>query len=233
MSAEAPHHRPSGEAADPDAGLAARYAAATSLRRLSHALVARDVDSEALEAIEQQARTLADLAELAPERAHAMLAAGPVLFEDDGHDRLPRGDYFPDGLVSGRANPMGFGAALRRRGDEAVLHVTLGAAFEGAPGRAHGGVVATLLDETMGMALSIVKVPAFTGRLTVNYRAPTPIWVPLVARARVVERQDRRLMIAAELHRGTELLADADAVFIIVDPTHFFPPRQPGGPAPS
>ena len=64
---------------------------------------------------------------------------------------------------------------MRREGDEAVLTVTLGSAFEGAPGRAHGGVVATLIDEAMGMVLHIVGTPAFTGRLTVNYRAPTPL----------------------------------------------------------
>ena len=35
---------------------------------------------------------------------------------------------------------------MRRDGDEAVAQVCLGAAFEGAPGRAHGGVVAAVFD---------------------------------------------------------------------------------------
>ena len=58
---------------------------------------------------------------------------------------------FPDCVVSGMANPMGIGARLWREGEEAVCQVTLGPAFEGAPGRAHGGVVAALIDETMGL----------------------------------------------------------------------------------
>ena len=46
---------------------------------------------------------------------------------------------------------MGLNASLWREGDVAVMEVTLGRAFEGAPGRAHGGIVAALLDETMGL----------------------------------------------------------------------------------
>ena len=85
----------------------------------------------------------------------------------------------------GRANPMGIAARLWREGDEAVCQVTLGEAFEGAPGRAHGGVVAALIDETMGLVSRSPRTPAFTGRLTVTYRAPTPIGQPLEVRSRL------------------------------------------------
>ena len=94
---------------------------------------------------------------------------------------------------------MGIAARLWREGEEAVCQVTLGPAFEGAPGRAHGGVVAALFDETMGLVLSISSTPAFTGRLTVTYRAPTPLGEPLEVRARLAGRTGRKMTITAEL----------------------------------
>ena len=197
-----------------------RFAAALAMRRLAHSVVAHQVDDRLMERIRGTAGELTAEVEQSPLRPNALLAGGPRAFLDttDGPNV-----GFPDGLVTGRANPMGFGAVMRREGDEAVLTVTLGAAFEGAPGRAHGGVVATLIDETMGMVLHIVGTPAFTGRLTVNYRAPTPLNEPLEARSRLAHRDGRKLTITAEVRRGETLLADADSVFIAVQPDRFFP----------
>jgi acyl-coenzyme A thioesterase PaaI-like protein len=99
--------------------------------------------------------------------------------------------------------------------------VTLGAAFEGAPGRAHGGIVAALIDETMGLVLSISSTLAFTGRLTITYRAPTPLGVRLQTRARLDSRSGRKLIITAELKADDLLLAQAEGLFIAVEPEHF------------
>ena len=41
---------------------------------------------------------------------------------------------FSDSVVAGAANPMGLAAQLWRDGDVACMRVTLGKAFEGAPG---------------------------------------------------------------------------------------------------
>lgn len=222
-------HRPPERRPDPDLETTdpavadsspTRFAAALALRRLAHSVVAHQADDALLGRIRDTASDLASEVETADPRPNALLAGGPRAFLDrtDGPNV-----GFPDGLVTGRANPMGFGAVMRREADEAVLTVTLGSAFEGAPGRAHGGVVATLIDETMGMVLHIVGTPAFTGRLTVNYRAPTPLHQPLEARSRLAHRDGRKLWITAELRQGETLLADADSVFIAVGPNQFFP----------
>jgi len=222
----------SGRTADGSPSPPARFAVAKAMRRLSHSIVAHEVDEETLAALGRQLDTAAEEVEGAPDRINALVAAGPQLFADpSAYGWKPRSDNFPDGLVTGRANPMGFGARIRREGEEAVLTVTLGAAFEGAPGRSHGGVVATLIDETMGMVLAIVGAPAFTARLTVNYRAPTPIGVPLEVRARLVARDGRKLTITGELRSGERLIADADALFLIVRPANFFPSGEDEGTA--
>lgn len=56
------------------------------------------------------------------------------------------------------------------------------------PARAHGGIVAAVFDDTMGFVLSMQGTPAFTGRLTDSYLAPTPVGEELEFRARLRER---------------------------------------------
>jgi acyl-coenzyme A thioesterase PaaI-like protein len=123
---------------------------------------------------------------------------------------------FPDCVVSGEANPMGLDVQFFRDGDEAVSRVVLGPAFEGAPNRAHGGVVAAIFDDLMGFVLSIVEAPAYTAELTVRYRAPTPVGQEIEFRARLHERRGRRLQIEAEAtHDGTKI-ATATALFLTI-----------------
>ncbi len=198
----------------------ARLAAADVLRRLGHAIVAHEVDDDIFVRLESQAAAVLADVEESPGRRRDPLAMKQSLFvvaPPDGGNRI----HFPDCIVTGQANPMGGAAHIVREGDEAVLRTTLHDAFEGAPGRAHGGVVAALFDEVLGFVLSIVCAPAYTGRLTVSYRAPTPLGVPLDFRARLRSHQGRKLHIEAEARHGDELIADAEALFISVDPGHF------------
>jgi acyl-coenzyme A thioesterase PaaI-like protein len=216
-------------AAGPAGTSPARLALATALRRLGNALVSHQPDDALLDRITDAVEGVLPELERAPDRPHAFLHTAPTFFGgqvDEGPSKEP-GDVFPDCVVSGRANPMGIAARLWRENDEAVCQVTLGAAFEGAPGRAHGGVVAALIDETMGLVLSIVGSPGFTGRLTVTYRAPTPLGVPLEVRARLAGREGRKMTIVAEMRDADRLLAQAEGLFITVDTEQFLAAGSP------
>lgn len=127
-------------------------------------------------------------------------------------------DHFPDCIVSGQANPMGVAITVHREGDDAVARVGFGPAFEGAPGRAHGGVVAAVFDDTLGFVLSMVQTPAFTGQLTVSYLAPTPVGEDLEFRARLRERNGRKLLIEGEERHDGQLVATCEVLFISIPP---------------
>lgn len=203
---------------------AARLDLAASLRRLGNALVAHQADDQLLAEITRRVDEVLPQLETAPERPHAFLTRRATLFSrslPEGAEAIPS-DVFPDCVVSGLANPMGIAARLWREGNEAVCQVTLGEAFEGAPGRAHGGVVAALMDETMGLVMSISSNPGFTGRLTITYRHPTPLGQLLEARARLAGRSGRKMTVTGELRTGDQLLAQGEGLFISVDPEHFF-----------
>lgn len=64
---------------------------------------------------------------------------------------------------------------------------------QGYPGRLHGGLASTILDETIGRAISMTDPGAWgvTVELTVRYRKPVPIGGDIVARGRITKDSGR------------------------------------------
>lgn len=91
---------------------------------------------------------------------------------------------------------------------------TLGAAFGGPPSGSHGGVVASMLDQTLGVAARAAGASGMTVALHVNYRRPTPLGVPLHLAARYTESSGRTSTATGEIVVDGEVVADASAVFV-------------------
>ena len=127
----------------------------------------------------------------------------PVVFADDG------GCF---GCSS--SNPAGLQLRFRRRGAQIVADTVVAERFHGAPGIAHGGIIATMLDEvSCAVAATARDVHVVTGELSVRYRRPCPVEVPLTLNARVTDEHARYLVIEAELRNGEELLAQSTGKF--------------------
>ena len=200
-----------------------RALAAGKLREIGHSFVASDLSDEQLHELILHLDAVATHVEGAPQRVRRVdpVAAERFTMHAPGSSSTMSRQLFADSIVSGSANPMGIGAELWSEDETAVMQVTLGKAFEGAPGRAHGGVVASLIDETMGVVLGIVKVLAFTAQLDITYRAPTPIGHPIRVTAWLTKHEGRKLYIDAKVEDGETLIASATALFISVDPQSF------------
>lgn len=87
-------------------------------------------------------------------------------------------------------------------------------AHGGPPERAHGGVVATLLDETIGLAATLAGGRGLTAGMTIHYRAATPLHTELVVGARLVRSDGRKHVATGEITVDGEVTADAEGVFI-------------------
>lgn len=200
-----------------------RVEAATRLRELGHEFVARELTNDQLDDINGRLTGLLELVRAARPRERTIPSGALANFKMavPAEGQVERHQLFSDSIVSGGANPMGLGGYLWREGDVAVMEVTLGKAFEGAPGRAHGGIVAALIDETMGLVLAINEQLAFTAQLDITYVAPAPINEPIFARAWLKEQDGRKLSIEATVEAGTTVIAKAKALFIAVDPDKF------------
>ena len=114
----------------------------------------------------------------------------------------------------GDANPRGLGLEFRNEDGRAVADVSAERHLQGYPGRAHGGVVATILDEAMSWAAYWSGSWTATARMTMRFRRPVPIEQELHASGWLVRDRGRFMELRAEL-RTTDgvLLAEAEGVF--------------------
>lgn len=222
-------HERTNDAEDTHDDLPLRIGAATSLRRLSHALVGHRAQPEVLEAIAERAASLAERLEQEPSRTRGDEMAASPRFVDAIKNRKPLGevtdgafiDMFSDSPVSGSANPLSIGLRIGREGDQAVGMVTLEKGWEGAPGRSHGGIVAACIDETIGGLLPLLGEMAFTGELSIRYEAPCPMETPLEFRAWLERRDGRKLHIACTGEANGTVFVRATSLFIVVDLERF------------
>jgi Thioesterase superfamily len=95
--------------------------------------------------------------------------------------------------VIGAGNPIAPPMRIEIGEDGAEGWCTLGHAYEGPPMYGHGGVSAMLIDQLLGHAAAASGHPGVTTDLSVRYRRPVPLDVPLRIWGRVVEVEGRRV----------------------------------------
>jgi acyl-coenzyme A thioesterase PaaI-like protein len=117
--------------------------------------------------------------------------------------------------VAGSANPLSPPLLVQvGDNDEVYAEITMRPIHEGPPGGVHGGWVATLLDQLLGVANIASGNPSMTGELTIRYRKPTPIGVPLTLRSRTDSVDGRRVRTSGEILVDGEVCAEAVGLFI-------------------
>ena len=92
--------------------------------------------------------------------------------------------------------------------------VTFTEPFEGPPGHVHGGFLAGVFDEILGQAQSLSGRPGMTGKLSISYRAPTPLFTELHLCGWIERIEGRKIFTHATLHNGATLCCEADGLFI-------------------
>jgi acyl-CoA thioesterase FadM len=96
--------------------------------------------------------------------------------------------------------------------------------------------VAAAFDEVLGATQSLSGNPGMTGRLTVSYRKPTPLHAELRFEGRLERVEGRKIFTRGELWAGDVMCAEAEGLFISIDPGRFAAmrderdERQRGGP---
>jgi hypothetical protein len=131
-------------------------------------------------------------------------------------------DHFPTSPMIGFANPISppvqVWAVIGEGGQREIRgRVTFDYPFEGPPTCVHGGVIAELFDELLGLSNILAGKGAMTGTLTVRYRRPTPLLAPLELAARHTGQEGRKVYAWGGLYHEGELTAEAEGVFILVE----------------
>ncbi|CAB4652836.1 unannotated protein [freshwater metagenome] len=152
------------------------------------------------------------------ERAIDLLSAddvpGSAAAESHFSDRSP---FY--GLMNPLSMPMEMGR------DESVGefgaitgNVVFTEPYEGPPGHCHGGFIAAAFDEVLGMAQSLTGRPGMTGKLSINYRSPTPLHTTIAFRGWVERVDGRKIFTKGTAHNGDTLCAEAEVLFLSMPP---------------
>jgi len=186
----------------------ARRRVAAAIRRLTEVLVSSTPPVPELHAIADTLELTADgfaahpriygRARFAGEGSHGSM--GQV-----GHELNP---------VAGISNPLA--PPLNVWIADGVAHgrATMGWAYEGPPTSVHGGFVAALFDQFMGVAQAIGGQPGMTGTLSTRYHRRTPLNTELCLRGWVEKIEGRKTFVRAEIRADDVLTASCDGVFV-------------------
>jgi len=128
-------------------------------------------------------------------------------------------------FACGPANPEGmhlnffFDEPNRR----AWCRFRLAQKYQGPPGHAHGGIIATILDEAMGKVNKLRSVVALTAEMDIQYLKPVPLGKPLIAEGHERSVRGRRHVNVGEIrNQKGDVLARSRGVFIVIDPGKMF-----------
>lgn len=100
----------------------------------------------------------------------------------------------------------------------------VGEFHQGAPGLAHGGVIATAMDEAMGALNRLLLAPVVTVHLDIDYRRPVPVGATLHIRTEILGQVGRKVFTAGRAYLGAPdgpLAVESAALFLQVPLEHF------------
>ena len=108
--------------------------------------------------------------------------------------------------------------AYFRAGGDAALYARawFGPGAEGPPGFAHGGAVAAVLDEALGAAAWHAGHVVVVARLAIDMREMVPLGTDGTVRAWVERVDGRKVYCRARLIDGDTLLAEGEALCVMV-----------------
>jgi len=123
-------------------------------------------------------------------------------------------ELMPFDLVVGRLNPIAPPIAFSWEDGKSVGRVTFTRPYEGPPGCVHGGIIAAAFDQTLSVANIMAGAAGPTAGLTLRYRKPTPLGVPLRFEGWQTRVAGRRIHAAGRLLVGDLVTAEAEGMFV-------------------
>jgi acyl-coenzyme A thioesterase PaaI-like protein len=152
-------------------------------------------------------------------------AAAPVRHPDAPAPGQLLGAHYDQCFGCGQEQPHGLHLVTTAgEGVSVTAEFTVRPAHQGAPGLAHGGILTTALDETLGSLSWLLRTVAVTGRLETDFLRPVPVGTTLHLSARCLAVAGRKIYSTAEGRIGAPdgpLAIRADALFIRVSLEHF------------
>jgi uncharacterized protein (TIGR00369 family) len=137
------------------------------------------------------------------------------------HLKIPKNHCFGCGVDNPEGMRLRFFIDEKRQ--RCVGRFRLAKRYQGPPAHAHGGVIATILDEAMGKVNKLRHVVAMTRSMEIEYLKPVPLRKLITVEAYEVRVRGRKHTNVAEIRDDKgELLARSTGLFIAIDPERMF-----------
>ena len=132
--------------------------------------------------------------------------------------------YNPGCFACGTDNNCGLKLSIEAKKGEALTVFVLDERYEGWKGIAHGGIIATILDEVMAWAVISLGHAALTAALEIRYRSPMFIGKSYRAIAKVKEGKNRKFIVESFIEgiQGDKI-AEAKGVYVRVPEEKLLP----------
>lgn len=188
---------------------ARRREAAAALRAMSDLMVTREIDPNDAEALAHALAPWIEKAKSAPALLGKQAWADAQSYDNFG---IMSVELCP---LMGASNPRSIPMQFTLEEGRATATCQAGWAFEGPPERLHGGFVAAVFDQFLGMAQMAWGKVGMTRSLHVEYHSATPLNTELLLEAQLLEARDRHKRIKASLSANGQLTATCSADFLI------------------
>ena len=131
-------------------------------------------------------------------------------------------------VVNGSTFARWLGARFVVEDDGSVsATVTVAETQEGPPGYAHGGALATLLDEAMGAAAWYAGYRVLAVHLGIDYKRPAPVGAEVRVHGQVERREGRKAFTSGTITLGDGMVA-VNGSGIFVDAPNVLPETMYG-----
>ncbi len=142
----------------------------------------------------------------------------------EGKEQITAGSWLPlvgvdkDCFGCGSENQHGLKMKFESNGEQLRSILTMDQRYRGWSNLIHGGVLSTILDETMGWTvLCLTKKFMLTKGMYVGFRKPVRIGMKITSTGYIKEHlSDRKIIVVAEIHdEAGELCASSEGEFAL------------------
>jgi acyl-coenzyme A thioesterase PaaI-like protein len=198
----------------------ARLAAAAKLRQLNAAFVGHEAADRDLTELVATLERATDRLQAGSPRRRSFAEIADEAAAPEVADSAPA-EHFDVCFVTGPASPVGLAGTVHREGDSLVYRTRIPRTFEGMPGFAHGGIVAAIFDDIIGMVMGrLHRTSAPTVRVETSFHTPIPLEEEIEIRASLVDRDGRKCRVHATATSrppaARTLYAEADGLLIVL-----------------
>ncbi len=96
--------------------------------------------------------------------------------------------------------------------------IWFGPETEGPPGHAHGGSMAAVMDEVLGLAAWAAGYPIVVGNLNVSFRNLLPLQKVVTVETKVVSAEGRKIMVHGRIYCDKSTYAAGECLCITIQP---------------